>query len=304
MDDLGTAPGPRCSSLDNPLLWTKVKALLDNQSVPIHCRALGRWRTFTICTTDDPASSSMMQHFSACLSWACSHVPGMSIITAERCLNSVQVKKGTLRWTHYWLQCHRSSEKEPTKSDKADFRKINIFKNVPWLQSSFWGTTTFTQDVALSKDFMNFHRAHQDPICAVSKFSQQNSPRIKLLSASFIWRKSGATHVGIQVLPTPSCRFLKAHTTTPASLSELRCNFHSTPRAERSSSKLKSIKRDTKIKSSPHTKCKGCCLNHSKPPLQILVLALLVSSGKATRSDFIHTLLAETSVRVHTCLTF
>lgn len=216
-----------------------------------------------------------MQHFSACLGWACSHVPVMSIITAERCLNSVQVKKRTLRWTLYWLQCHRSSEKEPTKSDKADFRKINVFKNVPWLQSSFWGTTTFTQDVALSKDFMNFHGANQDPICAVSKFWQQNSPRIKLLSAPFIWRKSGATHVGIQVLPTPSCRFLKAHTMIPVSLSELRCNFHSIPRAERSSSKLKSIKRDTKIKSSPHMKCKGCCLNHSKPPLQILVLALL-----------------------------
>lgn len=215
----------------------------------------------------------------------------------------MQVQRCTLGWMHYWLQCHRGSEKESTKSDKADFRKRNTFKNVPWLQNRFWGTTTFTQDMVLSKDFMNFHRANQDPTCAVSKFSRQNSPSIKLLSAPFIWRQSGLTCVGIQVLPTPSCMFLKAHMMRPASLSKLRCNFHSTSGAEFSSSKLKSIKRDTKIKNSPHMKYKSCCLNHSKPPFfSFLYWHYRVSSRKATSSNFIHRLLAEISVRVHTSL--
>lgn len=175
----------------------------------------------------------------------CSHVQTIRSITSERCLNSMQVQKHTPGWMHYWLQCHTGSEKEPTKSDKADFRKIKTFKNAPRLQNRFWGTTTFTQDVALSKNFMNFHSANQDPICAGSKLPLQNSPSIKLLSAPYIWRQSGLSCVGIQVLPTLSSRFLKAHAMIPASLSELHCNFRSTSRAEVSSSK--SIKRHTKI---------------------------------------------------------
>lgn len=67
MDDPGAAPYPWCSPLENALLWTKVKVVLDNQFVPIHRWAVGRWWAFTICTTDEPASSCVMQHFSACL---------------------------------------------------------------------------------------------------------------------------------------------------------------------------------------------------------------------------------------------
>lgn len=148
---------------------------------------------------------------------------------------------------------------------------------------------------------MNFHSANQDPICAGSKLPLQNSPSIKLLSAPYIWRQSGLSCVGIQVLPTLSSRFLKAHAMIPASLSELHCNFRSTSRAEVSSSK--SIKRHTKIKISPHMKCKGCCLNHSKPPFfSFLYWHYWVSSRKATCSNFTHRLLTETSARVHTSL--
>lgn len=119
---------------------------------------------------------------------------------------------------------------------------------------------------ALSKGFMNFYRANQDPISAVSKLWWQNSPSIKLFSALFIWRQSGLTCVGIQVLSTPSNRLLRAHTTTPAPLSELCCHFYSTSRAGFGSSKIKSLKRDTKIKNSPQVRCRSCCLNYSKPP--------------------------------------
>lgn len=168
-DDWGMAPSPWCKSSDQPLLWTKVKALLDNQFVPVHCRAMGMWRTFTVCTTNELASSSMMQHFSAHLrrKKSSSHVQIMSIITSERHLNSMQVQEHTVRWMLYCMLCHRGAEKGPTKSDQTDFRKINTFQTVPWLQSGFWGTTTFTQDVAISKDFVNFQRANRDPICAV-----------------------------------------------------------------------------------------------------------------------------------------
>ena len=39
-DDQIIAPAPWCSSPDNPLLWTELEALLDNQFVPIYC---GPW---------------------------------------------------------------------------------------------------------------------------------------------------------------------------------------------------------------------------------------------------------------------
>lgn len=63
-EDQGITPSLWCLFLDTPLLWTKVKALLGEQFVPIHCRAMGRWSAFTISATDEPALSFMMHHFS------------------------------------------------------------------------------------------------------------------------------------------------------------------------------------------------------------------------------------------------
>lgn len=80
----------------------------------------------------------------------------------------------------------------------------------------------------------------------------------KIAFISILWRQNRLTCVGIQVLPKLCDKFLKAHTMTPAPLSELCSNFHSTSRAGFGSFKKKSIKRDTKIENSPQVKCRSC----------------------------------------------
>lgn len=162
-----------------------------------------------------------------------------------------------------------ASEKEPPKSNKADFRKANT-SECPVITEQVLRHHQFYSGQALSKGFMNFHTEQTGSYQCSKQTLMAKPTKHKIAFSCISWRQSGLTCVGIQVLPTPSERLLRAHTMIPAPPSELCCGFHSTSRAGFGSSKIKFIKRDTKIKNSPQVKCKDCCLDYSKPPFSFL----------------------------------